>query len=50
MDVKKILLVALIAVAIVASVSAVSAGLFDGLFGGEEQKDNVIEIENIQFI
>lgn len=48
MDIKKILLVALIAVAIVASVSAVSAGLFDGLFG-EEQKDNVIEIDNIVF-
>lgn len=48
MDVKKILLISLIAVAIVASVSAVSAGLFDGLFG-EEQKDNVIEIEDITF-
>lgn len=48
MDIKKILLVALIAVAIVASVSAVSAGLFDGLFG-EEQKDNVVEIDNITF-
>jgi hypothetical protein len=49
MDVKKILLITLIAVAIVASVSAVSAGLFDGLFGGEEAQDNVIEIDNIQF-
>ena len=48
MDIKKILLVALIAVAIVASVSAVSAGLFDGLFG-EEQKDNVNELDNIRF-
>lgn len=48
MNVKKILLVALIAVAIVASVSAVSAGWFDGLFG-EQQKDNVIEIDNITF-
>ena len=48
MDVKKILLVALIAVAIVASVSAVSAGLFDGLFG-EEQKDNVNELDNVTF-
>ena len=48
MDIKKILLISLIAVAIFASVSAVSAGLFDGLFG-EEQKDNVIEIDNITF-
>lgn len=48
MDIKKILLISLIAVAIVASVSVVSAGLFDGLFG-EEQKDNVIEVENITF-
>ena len=48
MDIKKILLITLIAVAIIASVSAVSAGLFDGLFG-EEQKDNVIEIDDISF-
>lgn len=48
MKVKKILLITLIAVAIIASVSAVSAGLFDGLFG-EEQKDNVIEIDHISF-
>ena len=48
MDVKKILLVALIAVAIVASVSAVSAGLFDGLLSGEPE-DTVVELDNIQF-
>ena len=34
MDIKKVLLITLIAIAVVASVSAVSAGLFDGLFGG----------------
>ena len=49
MDIKKILLISLIAVAIVASVSAVSAGLFDGLFGGEESQDNAIEIDHITF-
>ena len=48
MNVKKILLISLIAVAVIVSVSAVSAGFFDGLFG-EEQQDNVIEIENITF-
>lgn len=48
MNIKRILLISLIAVAIVASVSVVSAGLFDGLFGGEPQ-DNVIEIDNITF-
>ena len=48
MDIKKVLLISLIAVAVVASVSVVSAGLFDGLFG-EEQKDNVIEIDHISF-
>lgn len=48
MDVKKILLITLIALAVVASVTAVSAGLFDGLFG-EEKKDNVIEIDHIKF-
>ena len=48
MDVKRILLISLIAIAVIASVSSVSAGLFDGLFG-EEQKDNVIEIDNITF-
>ena len=48
MDIKRILLISLIAVAVIASVSVVSAGLFDGLFGGEQQ-DNVIEIENITF-
>lgn len=50
MDIKKLLLVALIAVAVVASVSAVSAGLFDGLFGGEEPaQDNVVSIECCSF-
>ena len=48
MKVKKILLITLIAVAIISSVSAVSAGLFDGLFG-EEQKDNVVEVDHIKF-
>ena len=48
MNTKKILLITLIAVAILASVSAVSAGMFDGLFGGQQQ-DNVIEIDNITF-
>ncbi|MBE6503719.1 MAG: hypothetical protein E7Z76_05465 [Methanobrevibacter sp.] len=49
MDIKKILLISIIAIAIVASASVVSAGLFDGLFGGEEQQDNVIEIGKITF-
>lgn len=48
MDIKKIFLIMLIAVAILGSISAVSAGLFDGLFG-EEQQDNVIEIDNVTF-
>ena len=48
MDIKKLLLISLIAVAILASVSIVSAGFLDGLFG-EEQKDNVIEIDGITF-
>ena len=48
MDIKKILLVALIAVALVASISAVSAGLFDGLMGGEQQ-DNVVKVDNVKF-
>lgn len=47
MDIKKVLLITLIVVAIIASVSAVSAGWFDGLFGGHQ--DNVIEIDNITF-
>ena len=47
MDIKKIVLISLIVVAIVASVSVVSAGLFDGLFGGEQ--DNIIEIDGITF-
>lgn len=48
MNIKRILLISLIAVAVVVSVSAVSAGWFDGLFG-EQAQDNVIEIENITF-
>lgn len=47
MNMKRILLVFLIAVAIIASLSAVSAGLFDGLFG--QAQDNVIEIDHITF-
>ena len=49
MDVKKILLIALIAVAVVASFSAVSAGLLDDLMGGDSSSGNVVEIENITF-
>ena len=48
MNIKKILLISIIAVAIIASVSVVSAGLFDGWFGKEPQ-DNVIEIDGITF-
>lgn len=48
MDIKKIFLISLIAVAVIASVSVVSAGLFDGLFGGEPQ-DNIVELDNITF-
>lgn len=48
MDMKKVLLVSLIAVAILASVSVVSAGLFDGLMNVQPQ-DNVTELENITF-
>ena len=48
MDIKKVLLITLIAVAFVASVSVVSAGWFDGLFG-EGQQDNVVEIDNMTF-
>ena len=47
MDINRILLITLIAVAILGSVSAVSAGLFDGLLGGEQ--DNVIEIDDFTF-
>ena len=48
MDMKKVFIISLIAVAVVASIGAVSAGWFDGLFG-EEQQDNVIEIDNMTF-
>lgn len=48
MDIKKVLLITLIAVAIILSVSAVSAGLFDGLMGGGQQ-DNIIEIDGMIF-
>ncbi len=48
MDIKRILLITLIAAAVVASVGAVSAGWFDGLFGPEVQ-DNVVEIDGITF-
>lgn len=47
MNMKRALLIFLIAVAIVASISAVSAGLFDGLFS--QSQDNVIELDNITF-
>jgi hypothetical protein len=49
MNVKKILLISLIAVAIVASLSAVNAGLLDDLMGGGSSQGNVVEIENITF-
>ena len=48
MNIKKILIISLIPLAVIVSVNAVSAGWFDGLFG-EQQKDNVIEIDNITF-
>lgn len=48
MNMKRILLIALIAAAVVASASAVSAGWFDGWFG-EETHDNVVEIDSITF-
>lgn len=48
MNTKRVVLILLIVVVIIASVSVVSAGLFDGLFKGE-QKDNVIELDNITF-
>ena len=48
MDIKKVLLISLIATAIVVSVSVVSAELFDES-NGEQQKDNVIEIDEISF-
>lgn len=48
MNIKRVLIGLLIIIAVVVSVSAVSAGLFDGLFG-EEQKDNVIEIDDFTF-
>jgi hypothetical protein len=48
MDMKRILLIALIGAAVVASASAVSAGWFDGLLGQEPQ-DNTVEIDSITF-
>lgn len=45
---KKIYLLGIALIMLLLSISVVSAGLFDGLFG-EEQQDNVIEIENITF-
>lgn len=47
MNMKRVLMIFLIAVAIISSVSAVSAGLFDDLLG--QNQDNVVEIENITF-
>ena len=49
MNVKKILLISLIAVAVVASFSAVSAGLLDNLMSGDSSPENVVEVENITF-
>ena len=48
MDVKRILLISLFAVAVMASFSAVSAGLLDNLMA-EDSPSNVVEIENITF-
>ena len=45
MDFKKILIISLVLVAIFASLSVASAGLFDGLFGSEDQ-NVTIEGEN----
>ena len=47
MDMKKVLLISLIAVAILASVSAVTAGFLDGLAG--EPQDNVVELDEVTF-
>lgn len=41
MDIKKIVLISLIAVAVLVSVGVVSAGLFDGLVGGDNNSNNV---------
>ena len=48
MNMKRILLIALICMAVVASASAVSAGWFDGLFT-QETPDNMVEIDTITF-
>lgn len=47
MNIKRVVLILLIAVAVISSVGAVSAGLFDDLFGGAD--GNVVEIENFTF-
>ena len=49
MDIKKLVIISLIAVAVIASVSVVSAGLLDEILGGGQAQDNVIEIGNITF-
>ncbi|MBE6494747.1 MAG: hypothetical protein E7Z84_09125 [Methanosphaera stadtmanae] len=48
MDIKKILLISIIAVAILASFTVVSAGLFDDLFN-TEQPDNIVKVDNVKF-
>lgn len=48
MDMKKTLLIFLLAAAVIFSVGTASAGLFDDLLIGGEQ-DNTVEIENITF-
>ena len=48
MNVKKIFLILLVAVAILVSVSAVSAGFFDDLLG-LEQPDNIVKVDNVKF-
>ena len=48
MNIKRILLIALIATTVMISANAVSAGWFDGWFG-EETHDNVVEIDSITF-
>ena len=40
MDLKRILLITIMALTVILSVSAVSAGLFDGLMGGDNNSDN----------
>jgi hypothetical protein len=48
MNMKRILMIALICIAVVASVSSASAGWLDGFFG-QDQEDNIVEIDSITF-